>query len=181
MKMKILVFGGSSSSSSINKQLAVYCSTFFSNSEIQILDLNDFEMPIYSIDKELKNGIHPLAIEFAKEIDEADLILTSLAEHNGSYSTAFKNILDWVSRIPNRTIFANKPMFLMSTSPGVRGGMNVLETAKKSFPYSGANILETFSLPTFQDFFDVEKGITDIAKKEELIAKTDKIKISFSY
>lgn len=56
--MKILAFGGSSSRHSINKQFATYATTFFEGSDIQIIDLNDFEMPIFSVDKEAENG-HP--------------------------------------------------------------------------------------------------------------------------
>ncbi|MDG1792210.1 MAG: NADPH-dependent FMN reductase, partial [Flavobacteriaceae bacterium] len=54
---KIVVFGASSSKKSINKQFSIYASTQFNNTEIIILDLNDFEMPIFSEDKELNSGI----------------------------------------------------------------------------------------------------------------------------
>ena len=54
---KIVVFGASSSKKSINKQFSIYASTQFNNTEIIILDLNDFEMPIFSEDKELNFGI----------------------------------------------------------------------------------------------------------------------------
>ena len=50
-------------------------------------------------------------------------------------------------------------MLLMSTSPGARGGASVLESAKELFPSSGAVIKATFSLPSFQQNFDLEKGI----------------------
>ncbi|MDB4148106.1 NADPH-dependent FMN reductase, partial [bacterium] len=51
---KIVVFGASSSKKSINKELSIYASNQFENAEIIILDLNDFEMPIFSEDKESK-------------------------------------------------------------------------------------------------------------------------------
>ena len=92
---KILVFAGSLSKTSINKQLAVYAAKQFQNAELDILDLNDYEMPVFSVDKEKENGIHNLAHDFYNKIGSADLIVLSLAEHNGAYSSAFKNILDW--------------------------------------------------------------------------------------
>jgi hypothetical protein len=49
-------------------------------------------------------------------------------------------------------------MLLMATSPGARGGASVLEIAKNAFPRYGAIIKGTFSLPSFNDNFDVVKG-----------------------
>jgi len=55
-------------------------------------------------------------------------------------------------------VFQDKPMLLMATSPGARGGASVLEIAKNAFPRYGAIVKATFSLPSFNDNFDVEKG-----------------------
>lgn len=177
--MKILAFAGSNSSTSINKQLVTFVSQKIENSEIEILDLNDYEMPIYSSDREKSGGLPKLAYDFAEKIDTSDFILVSLAEHNGNYSAAFKNLMDWVSRIPERKIFGEKPMFLMATSPGKRGGASVLEIASKRFPFDGAQVLDTFSLPFFYEFFEAEKGIIDDEKSKELQLKIEKIKTDF--
>ena len=48
----ILAFGASSSLNSINKQFAKYSSDQIPSSKTNLLDLNDFEMPIFSIDKQ---------------------------------------------------------------------------------------------------------------------------------
>lgn len=174
--MKIIAFAGSNASHSINKLLITHISTYFSEATIEILDLNDYELPIYSIDRETTNGIPQLALDFAQKIDSAHLLLVSLAEHNGAYSTAFKNIFDWISRIPNRKAFGDKNMFLTATSPGARGGITVLDMAKSRFPYSGAQVLDTFSLPSFSANFSVEMGITLEEKRIELEEKIQKIK-----
>ena len=97
--MKILAFGASNSKTSINKQFATYASNQIEKAEVILLDLNDFEMPIYSIDKEKENGIPDLAKEFKQYIKDCDGIIISFAEHNGAYTAAFKNIFDWISRI----------------------------------------------------------------------------------
>ena len=147
MTKKIIAFSGSSSTNSINKKLATYTASLFENAQVEILDLNDFEMPIFSVDKE-KKGFPKEAQHFLDKIEEADLLVVSLAEHNGAYSAAFKNILDWASRI-NSKIFQGKKMLLMATSPGARGGKSVLEIAKDRFPRHDANLVGTFSLPNF--------------------------------
>ena len=164
---KIIAFAGSSSKKSINKQLVTFTSTLFENSESEIVDLNEYEMPIYSADIEQENGIPQLAIDFYKKLGSADLIIISLAEHNGAYSSAFKNIFDWTSRY-NSKLFQQKPILLMATSPGPRGGLGVLELAIDRFPRHDANIVATFSLPSFLDNFDASIGITNEILKIEL-------------
>jgi NAD(P)H-dependent FMN reductase len=155
--MKIIAFAGSNSQHSINKKLATYAASLFENAEVEVLDLNDFEMPLFNVDIEKEIGQHPLAKEFLEKISSADILVVSLAEHNGNYAAAFKNVFDWCSRI-NGKIFQEKPMLLMATSPGARGGVSVLEIAKNAFPRYGAIIKATFSLPSFNDNFDVENG-----------------------
>jgi NAD(P)H-dependent FMN reductase len=114
--MKILAFAGSTSSTSINRELVKFVLKDFQNEEINLIDLNDFDMPVFSVDRE-KKGFPDEAHHFLKVIEDCDVIICSLAEHNRSYSAAFKNVFDWASRI-NVKVFQNKPMFLMSTSPG---------------------------------------------------------------
>jgi len=155
---KVVVFAGSNSIKSINKALAIYAASLVKNVEIEILDLNDFELPIYGIDEESKNGIPKKATEFLEKIHGADGIVLSLAEHNGNFSAVFKNVYDWSSRI-NPKLWKNIPMLLMATSPGARGGATVLAIAKSGFPFMGGNIVADFSLPSFYDNFKEGKII----------------------
>ena len=161
---RILVFGGSSSSYSINKKLAIYAASQLEDTHNQVIDLNDFEMPLFSIDLENEVGIPEKALEFKSEIQQADGIIMSLAEHNGSYAAAYKNIYDWVSRIKGN-MWEDKPIFLMATSPGGRGGKSVLQAATSRLPFQGGKVIATFSLPIFKDNFDQERGIIN----EELL------------
>ncbi|MCF8321839.1 MAG: NAD(P)H-dependent oxidoreductase [Flavobacterium sp.] len=165
---KIIAFGASSSKTSINKQLAVYTANQFENATVDVLDLNDYEMPIFSVDKESTIGIPQLAHDFYAKLGAADLIIISFAEHNGGYSAAFKNIFDWISRINSKT-FQEKPMLLVSTSPGPRGGATVLEIAKNRFPFQGGVVKGSFSLPSFSANFDSERGIVDMDLKNQLL------------
>lgn len=156
---KIIAFAGSNSKNSINKQLASYTANQVSGVEVRVLDLNDFPLPIYSIDIENESGIPENAHKFLEYLNSADGLVLSLAEHNGAYAAVFKNIYDWMSRIQQK-VWNNTPMFLMATSPGARGGQTVLNTALSAFPYLGGNIVAQFSLPSFNDNFS-ESGITD--------------------
>ena len=155
---QVLVFAGSNSNKSINKKLAIYASTFIKNLKIKILDLNDFELPIYSEQHQTDFGIPENAIEFLSNIKASEGIILSLAEHNGAYTAAFKNLFDWMS-VKDSKLWSNIPMLLLATSPGTRGGKSVLEIAKSRFPYMGGNIIDTFSLPLFSDNFKENKII----------------------
>lgn len=171
---KIIVFAGSNSKESINKKLVVYASKLVHDAEITILDLNDFELPLYGLDFEGENGVPDNAHKFLDLIKSTDGIMLSLAEHNGAYATVFKNLFDWMTRIEGKMFF-NKPMLLMATSPGGRGGASVLEIAKNRFPFHDANIIETFSLPFFGDNFSGEE-ITNKEFNEQLKRAIEKFK-----
>ncbi|SFN21556.1 NAD(P)H-dependent FMN reductase [Chryseobacterium oleae] len=172
--MKILAFAGSTSSTSINRELVKFVLKDFQDEEINLIDLNDFTMPVFSVDLE-KKGFPAEAHNFLREIGGCDVIICSLAEHNRSYSSAFKNVFDWSSRI-NVKVFQNKPMLLMSTSPGGYGGGNVMNTAKTFFPQFAADIKDTFSLPKFYENFDLESGVINPDMLKELKDKIGNFK-----
>lgn len=172
--MKIIAFGASSARESINKKLATFVAKQFDISA-EILDLNHYAMPLYSVDYETENGIPELAKQFVEKLNSATLIIISLAEHNGAYTTAFKNIFDWATRV-KMACFENKKVFLLATSPGARGGISVLEIAKNRFPYHGAEIVGSFSLPNFSENFSEESGILNENLKKEIQNEIEKIK-----
>ena len=74
---KIIAFGASNSQNSINKKLAIFAASQFQNVEIDVLDLNDFEMPIYSIDREKTTGLPKQAHTFYNKLGNADLLIIS--------------------------------------------------------------------------------------------------------
>lgn len=164
--MKIIGFAGSNSSQSINKQLVKYTLNEIKDIETEWLDITDFPLPVFGVDLEEKEGIPENIKKFIEKIQTADGIVVSLAEHNGSYSVAAKNLFDWCSRYTGK-FFNDIPMLLMGTSPGGYGAKNVLGAAEMRFPKFGAKIISIYSLPSFGDNFSNEKGII----KEEL--KTD--------
>lgn len=176
--MKILAFAASNSSTSINKQFVSSVSRYYKeiDDEIEIIDLRDYAAPLFSPDLEREKGTPAEALAFAEKIDCTDFILISYAEHNGNYSAAYKNITDWVSRIKGRKLFNGKPVFLMATSNGARGGQSVLSIASQRLPWDGAEVLETFSLPEFSKNFEEGKGVVNPLLRSQLEAKVRKTK-----
>lgn len=156
---KILAFAGSTSSTSINKQLATFAAENLENTSFDVIDLRDFSMPVYSTDEE-QNGFPENTIKFNSILNNYDGFILSLAEHNGSYAAAFKNIFDWSSRL-EVNVFREKALLLMATSPGAMGGKFVLAAAEQRFPRQGAKTITTFSLPSFYDNFKEGKIVND--------------------
>jgi NAD(P)H-dependent FMN reductase len=76
--MKVIAFAGSNSKNSINKKLAIYAAKQFKNAEVEILDLNDFELPLFSVDREKEMGHPQLAQDFLNKISSSDLLVVSL-------------------------------------------------------------------------------------------------------
>jgi len=148
----IITLGGSSSKNSINKQLAEYVGSTLKGVEVTNLDLNDYQLPLYSIDIENEEGFPKDLKELNQHVEEANGIVLSLAEHNGAYSAAFKNAFDWLSRIDGK-VWRNKPMLLLSTSPGARGGQSVMDLALSRFPFNGGNIVGSMTFPSFNENF----------------------------
>ena len=155
--MKILAFAASSSTKSINKKLVAYAASLLDNCTVELADLNDYEMPLFSVDKEDQLGHPELAQAFMSKISDADALMISFAEHNGSYTAAYKNLFDWCSRIDAK-VYKDKPMILLSTSPGAGGASSVLNAAINSMPHFGGTVKGSFSLPKFYDNFDSDNN-----------------------
>ncbi len=144
----ILAFAGSNSSTSINYQLVKYTTSQIEGHQIQSLDMSRYPFPMYSADEEKQRGFSNSLIEFKNYIQNSQGLVLSVSEHNGYPSAYFKNLLDWLSRL-DRNFLESTVVFLLSTSPGKRGGLGAISTAQEMLPRFGAEIASTFSLPSF--------------------------------
>lgn len=173
--MKVLAFAASNSTKSINKQLASYAASLVPDAEVELLDINDYEMPIFSQDREEQLGQPEQAKQFYAKLGAANAIIISFAEHNGSYTAAYKNLFDWTSRI-DMGVYQNKPMLLLATSPGPGGAASVLAAANGSAKFFAADVRASLSIPSFFDNFDMEKqALTDPALKQQLLEAVAKL------
>ncbi len=171
--MKLLAFAATNSRAGINKQLVAYATRLVEagvagDVTVEPIDLNDYEMPIYSVDRQNEDGIPSAAHDFLARIGEADAVLISFAEHNGHYTAAYKNLFDWASRIERR-VYQDKPTVMLATAPGPGGGRNVLGAAVASAPFFGNDLVASLSIPQFHDHFDIATGtLTDPALDAQL-------------
>lgn len=152
----VLALSGSNSKNSINKRLVQFVADQLTTVEVKFQDWINFEVPIYGIDLEEKRGIPADIRVFKNILDEYEVILLSVNEHNLSVSSFFKNILDWTSRL-DQNFLKDKKIFLMSTSESEEGASEALDYMAKVIPTFGGEVVESFSLNSFSQNFDIEK------------------------
>lgn len=155
--MKILAIPASNSRKSINKDLINYAASLLGQHDVEVLDINDYEMPIYSSDLEETYGAPDTASRFFQKIQQSDALLISYAEHNGNYTVAYKNLFDWTSRLDMK-VYQGKPIIMLSTSPGPGGAKSVLSLASESAHFFDGEVRAALSIPSFHDNFDQDKG-----------------------
>lgn len=161
----ILALAGSNSSTSINFKLVKYTTSLVQTHDIQELNMAKHPYPMFSEDDEKQNGYPDALVKLKDDFQQAEGLILSVNEHNGNPSAYFKNVLDWLSRIDRKFLEGTK-VFLMSTSGGKRGGIGSLGVIENMLPRFGAEIVSTFSLPSFHENFK-DGGITDSDLKEK--------------
>jgi chromate reductase, NAD(P)H dehydrogenase (quinone) len=130
---RILFFAGSSRTDSLNKKLARYASTVAkeAGADVTVIDLKDFEMPLYNGDQEAEQGIPENAKRLKQIFVEHDGFFIASPEYNSSFSPLLKNTLDWLTR-PHQenetplSAYAGKVAALGAISPGALGGIRGL-------------------------------------------------------
>ncbi len=156
LMQKILAFAGSNSSKSVNNQLINWIIRQAQDRPIEQIDIRDYEMPLFGEDLEREAGHPETAIALRQKFSEVDAFIIASPEHNGMMPAVLKNLFDWLSRIPvdgEKGIFGNKPVLLLSASPGPRGGMTNLQNMANVIPFWGAEVKGQYSLGSFYDNF----------------------------
>lgn len=174
--MKILAIPATNSAHGINKQLLGYVKGrveggLVPDAEVELIDINDYEVAIYSPEREEAGGIPDLAQQLFDKIGAADAMIISFAEHNSSYTAAWKNLYDWMSRIETQAYQGTKAVML-AASPGGRAGAGVLGAATAAAPFYGAELLGSLGIGTFYDNFDTDAGVLTNA---DLVAELEKV------
>ena len=130
---KFLIFAGSARNASTNKQLAALAASTAQKADIDVnlIDLKDFEMPIYDGDIEGDAGLPENAKRLKQLFVEHDGLFIASPEYNSSFSPLLKNALDWISRPhtenePSLWAYNGKVAALGSVAPGALGGLRGL-------------------------------------------------------
>jgi NAD(P)H-dependent FMN reductase len=162
---RIIAFTGSNSPNSINQILIDYIIKEFPNKGIAPLDLKGYDLPIYSPEIEEK-GIPAATKELFQTFASADGFILASPEHNGLPSAFLKNHIDWLSRVDQR-LFQDKPILLLSTSPGATGGKSHLDILAKLVQRWGGELVGKFSLGDFYQNFDTRTNTPNKSEHEQ--------------
>ncbi len=170
MGKKVLAIGTTNHETSINRHLADFAASLLIDCAVEHVDMRNCDMPIFGTDRLESEGVPDDAIKFRKLMEGFGGFIVSLAEHNGNYTAVFKNLIDWLS-VQEGNVWQEKPVLLLSTSPGKRGAVTVLGIAESYFPHMGAQVTGAYSLGSYHDNFSEEDGITHEEKLAELKEK----------
>jgi chromate reductase len=124
--MEILIIPFSTRTGSFNTRLATHLADNLSQDyNVSLVDLKDFDMPIYNGDIETEQGVPETAKKLFDMIKDSDLVIMSSPEYNGYFPPLFKNTIDWISRIDVK-VFYGKKIATCSASVGKLGGIRGL-------------------------------------------------------
>jgi len=164
----ILAIVGSNSQSSINRQLADWLA--LQQPGIDVVQVSDYPAALLGVDLERESGVPAPMVQLREEIGAADAIVLVSPEHNGSMPAVLKNAIDWMSRIDGQKLFQHKPLLLLSTSPGKRGGATNLDHIATLAPHWGAVVSGKHSIGSWYSAFDAETGeLTDPGHREAVL------------
>lgn len=166
--IKILAFAGSGRKDSVNKKVVAVAAQGAreAGAEVTIVNLEDFDMPIFTEDLEAEHGMNKGGQAFKELLMSHDGFLISSPEYNSSYSGLFKNAIDWASRQTGdekpMAAYRGKVAAIMAASPGALGGMRVLVVLRMLLENLGTMVLPTQkSISAAFDKFDAQGNITD--------------------
>ena len=168
--MKILMFAGSLRKESFNKRLLVSIKPYLAerNIDVEQIDLVDFKIPVFNEDDEKSSGMPDGVKNLSQKIQQAQALIISAPEYNGSISGVLKNTIDWLSR-DKANIFQRKQVMLTSASPGYYAGVRGLWHTKVPFDKLEAQVYpEFFSLAAAHQAFTTENQLKDERMKSQL-------------
>ncbi len=143
---KFLAFSGSTRTDSVNQKTASILASFVTGAgeEAEVINLADFEMPLYQGDLEAESGLPEGAVALKAKLTEADALIIVCPEYNGFMPPVLINAIDWCTRSPEASLslecFMGKPVFIAAASPGPGGGARAAGHLKTMLSGIGAYV-----------------------------------------
>jgi NAD(P)H-dependent FMN reductase len=170
--LNILVIPGSAREGSLNRKLAAFAADQARAAGLGVneMDLRKLDLPIYDGDLEATSGIPAGAQQLQQAIVTCDAVLVVTPEYNGFPTPLVINAFDWLSRIlvtpalpAGLTVTANKPVGLLSASPGPGGALRSMNFMRQYLQMAFAMIVvpQQFALGKAHEAFDEVGGLKD--------------------
>lgn len=172
--LRLLVVAGSARQGSLNVQLAQAAAGLArqAGAEVSTLDLRSLDLPVYDGDLEATSGVPAGAQALLEALRTHDALLLVTPEYNGFPTPLVINAWDWLSRIQPQSapaqpgglaVTANKPVALLSASPGPLGGLRALNYVRQYLQMVFAMIVvpQQFALGKAHEAFDDAGALKD--------------------
>jgi chromate reductase, NAD(P)H dehydrogenase (quinone) len=132
------------------------------NHDVELINLVDLRLPLYSTIEEQENGIPENALDLATTILALKAFIVVAPEYNGVMPPVLNNAMAWTSRATKdwRDAFNEKIVALATHSGG--GGAKGLQAMRIMFQHLGANILAREILTTYEKPLNDETAISMI-------------------
>ena len=174
---KILAFAGSTRTDSFNKKLVKIAAVGAKEAGVDatIIDLRDFQMPLYDEDLEKKEGLSSNTRKLKELMLSHHGFLISSPEYNSSISGVLKNTIDWTSRQGDdespMSCFKDKVAGIMSASPGGLGGLRGLVHVRAILENMGVLVIPTqVAISKAHESFNLDGTMKD-QKQEQQVKK----------
>ncbi len=178
---QLLVFCGSSRTESFNLKLAVRLASIAEQqgAEVSLINLVDFDIPIYNGDLEDAKGLPHDAKRLKTLLRENTGLVITCPEYNGFMTPLLVNTIDWCTRSEDSSVdlsgFADKTVLIASASPGPGGGSRANTHLRTMLSGIWAIVFpQTLTVPSaFNAFDDRGEFLDDSMKKraQRLIEK----------
>jgi chromate reductase len=178
----ILVFAGSARRGAFSKQLAAAATTALADwsAKPTLIDLADYDTPIYNGDLEEALGIPDAVLEFRRLVATHHGLAIATPEYNGFVTPLLLNMFCWASR-PSPgddfgTVFQGKPVALMASSPGRLGGVRAIPRLRDVVAELGMAPTPGFvTVPTAGSAFTDDGRLAKPAAEDELRALMNRL------
>jgi chromate reductase, NAD(P)H dehydrogenase (quinone) len=170
--IRLLIIPGSARAASLNRKLAAAAAVLAqeAGASVEEIDLRALALPLYDADIESASGVPESALRLQGAISAADALLVVSPEYNGFPPPLLLNAFDWLSRSAAQgarpsglAATTNKPVALLSASPGLLGGLRATNQLRQYFQMAFAMIVvpQQFALSRAHEAFDERGEFTD--------------------
>lgn len=138
------ILSGSTRAASMNRKLVSAMAHVFESAKAQthIIDLGDYDMPLYNGDYEEANGVPEAAKRLIADLSACDGVFISTPEYNGCMPALLKNSIDWTTRV-ELSQFSGPVYGIGSATPGPLSGIMALRQLHFVLTRLGAHVVPT--------------------------------------
>jgi chromate reductase len=170
--VRLLAISGSERSGSWNRKLlgVAEAAARTRGALVTPLDLRALGLPVYDGDLEKAQGAPDATRRLRDALLGSDAVLLVTPEYNGFPPPLVVNAFDWLSRLATEGgapsglgATANKPIGLMSASPGLLGGLRSLNFTRQyvSMAFAMLPVPQQFALSRANEAFDEAGALKD--------------------